>query len=246
MTGKRFKTAFILGAGLGTRLRPLTEYVPKPLLPMGGRPMITYAMDHLLSIGIERFIVNTHHHPEKYSEAFPGRTWRDVPIEFRYEPTLLDTGGGLKNIEDLLGDDEAIICYNGDILCSMPLDDLVGAHEAGSCEATLALRTAGPNLNVDIDRSGAICDMRHRLQKPGEATCLFTGIYTVETSLLSTIDKDRIESIVEIFLRRIVSSPGSIRGTIIDSGEWDDIGSVGVYERLAGQLPHPEEKRQTT
>jgi len=246
MTGKRFKTAFILGAGLGTRLRPLTEYVPKPLLPIGGRPMITYAMDHLLSIGIERFIVNTHHHPEKYSEAFPGRTWRGTPIEFRYEPVLLDTGGGLKNIEDLLGDDEAIICYNGDILCSMPLDALVAAHEASNCEVTLALRTTGPNLNVDIDRSGAICDMRHRLKRPGVAACLFTGIYTVETSLVAAIDTIRIESIVETFLHRIVAKPGSIRGVIIDSGEWDDIGSVGVYERLAGRLPHTEEKRLTT
>jgi NDP-sugar pyrophosphorylase family protein len=213
---------------------------------MGGRPMITYAMDHLLSIGIERFIVNTHHHPEKYSDAFPDRTWRGVPIELRYEPTLLDTGGGLKNIEDLLGDDEAIICYNGDILCSMPLAALVGAHDAGNCEVTLALRSTGPNLNVDIDRSGAICDMRHRLKKPGAAACLFTGIYAVETSFLAAIDTIRIESIVEIFLHRIVASPGSIRGVIIDSGEWDDIGSVGVYERLAGQLSYPKEKRQNT
>lgn len=243
MTGKRFKTAFILGAGLGTRLRPLTESVPKPLLPMGGRPMITYAMDHLLTIGVERFIVNTHHYPEKYAEAFPGRAWRGVPIELRYEPTLLDTGGGLKNIEDLLGDDDAIICYNGDILCSIPLDVLIRAHEASRCEATLALRTTGPNLNVDIDRSGAICDMRRRLERPGAATCLFTGIYTVEASLLAAIDTTRAESIVEIFLRRIIASPGSIRGVVIDSGEWDDIGSVEVYERLAEQLSHPGEKR---
>ena len=242
MTGRRFKTAFILGAGLGTRLRPLTENVPKPLLPINGRPMITYAMDHLLSIGVERFIVNTHHYPEKYSEAFPGRAWRGVPIELRYEPTLLDTGGGLKNVEDLLQDDEAIVCYNGDILCTMPLDALVKAHEGSNCEATLALRTQGPNLNVDIDLSGAICDMRRRLQKPGAAACLFTGIYTVETSLLSAIDKGRIESIVEVFLRRIVADPGSIRGAIIDSGEWDDVGSVDIYERLAGQSSHPEKR----
>jgi mannose-1-phosphate guanylyltransferase len=233
MTGKRFKTAFILGAGLGTRLYPLTRHVPKPLLPIGGRPIITYAMDHLLTVGIERFIINTHHCPEKYLEAFPGRVWRGIPILFRHEPTLLDTGGGLKNIEDLLGDDEAIICYNGDIVCSMPLGPLIEAHDkAAGCEATLALRTQGPNLNVDIDRSGSICDMRHRLKKPGAATCLFTGIYTVETSLIAAIDRVEIESIVEIFLRRVVEAPGSVRGIIIDSGEWDDVGSISVYERL--------------
>jgi NDP-sugar pyrophosphorylase family protein len=54
-------TAFILGAGLGTRLRPLTERLPKPLLPVAGRPIITYAMEHLKGIGVRRFIINTHH-----------------------------------------------------------------------------------------------------------------------------------------------------------------------------------------
>ncbi len=244
MIRKRFKTAFILAAGLGTRLRPLTHHVPKPLLPIGGRPIITYAMDHLLTIGVERFIVNTHHLPEKYLEAFPGRIWRGAPILFRHEPTLLDTGGGLKNIEDLLGDDEAILCYNGDIMCDMPLRPLIEAHEAAGCEATLALRTQGPNLNVDIDRSGAICDMRLRLNRPGAATCLFTGIYAVERSFIDAIDTLRIESIVEIFLRRIIAAPGSIRGAIIDSGDWDDVGSVAVYERLSGQTSYPEGKNE--
>ena len=121
MKRRRFKTAFILGAGLGTRLRPLTEECPKPLLEIGGRPIITYAMDHLLKIGVDRFIVNTHHHPEVYLNKFPERQWRNVPICFRHEPVLLDTGGGLKNIEELLEGDEAIICYNGDVIADFPL-----------------------------------------------------------------------------------------------------------------------------
>ncbi|MFO7568460.1 MAG: sugar phosphate nucleotidyltransferase, partial [Smithellaceae bacterium] len=66
MSTKPIKTAFILGAGLGTRLRPLTENMPKPLLPVGGRPIITYAMEHLRAAGVLRFIVNTHHCAEKY------------------------------------------------------------------------------------------------------------------------------------------------------------------------------------
>ena len=100
LRGRRFKTAFILGAGLGTRLRPLTERCPKPLLEVGGRPVITYAMDHLLSIGVERFIVNTHYCPDVYLQKFPDRSWRGAPIIFRHEAVLLDTAGGLKNIED--------------------------------------------------------------------------------------------------------------------------------------------------
>jgi mannose-1-phosphate guanylyltransferase len=240
----RLRTAFILGAGYGLRLRPLTEECPKPLLPLGGRPIITYAMDHLISAGIERFIVNTHHCPERYSEAFPDRTWRSRPIIFRHEPTLLETGGGLKNIADLLNDDDVIACYNGDVLADFPLDAVIEAHDRGGSEATLALRSTGPVLNVNIDADGIVCDMRDILGNPGIHRCLFTGIYLVETSILQYIEQGRVESIVPVFLRRISDKPGSVRGVIIDEGNWDDIGSPEVYSRLDRQMAAKNHEEQ--
>ena len=245
--GRRFKTAFILGAGLGMRLRPLTDHCPKPLLEIGGRPVITYVMDHLIGAGIERFIVNTHYCPDVYREKFPDKSWQGIPIFFRYEPVLLDTAGGLKNIADLLIDDRTIFCYNGDVITDLPLQELIQLHEQRHTEATLALRSNVPPaksqlLNVDVNATGEICDLRGTLQQPGVQRCLFTGIYAINTSILKHIESGKVESIIDVFLRRIVAKPGSVAGAVINEGRWHDIGSLDEYESLKASKKFPERK----
>ena len=219
------------------RLRPLTEKRPKPLLPVGGRPLITFAMDHCLTVGIERFIVNTHHCPAAYDEAFPERSWRGKPILFCHEPVLLDTAGGLKNIEDLLTEDETILIYNGDILSDLPLGRLFEAHAAGGREVTLALRSEGPLRNVALDADDAICDLRGLLGNPGLRFCLFTGIYAVERSFFRRLVRDKVESVVPVFVEMIREVPGSVGAVIIDEGGWEDIGDLEAYERIKTSGP---------
>jgi NDP-sugar pyrophosphorylase family protein len=232
MSSKQTKTAFILGAGLGTRLRLLTEKMPKPLLSIGGRPIITYAMEHLRSIGVHRFIVNTHHCADKYKEVFPDGNWQGIPIIFRHEPILLDTAGGIKNIEDLIASEERILVYNGDIITNIPMVPLINQHFALQTEVTLALRSSGPLLNVNIDQNGFICDMRHALKNLGIQSCLFAGIYIIETKFLQRLEAGRVESIVPPLVQLIKENSRSVGGIVIDEGYWHDVGTIEEYEKL--------------
>lgn len=232
MQSKQIRTAFILGAGLGTRLRPLTENTPKPLLPIGGRPIITYAMEHLRAVGVQRFIINTHHCAARYAEVFPEGNWQGIPITFRHELILLDTAGGIKNIEDLLAADDRIIVYNGDIMSSLPLAPLLERHASGESEVTLVLRSQGPLLNVNIDENGFICDMRHILKNPGVQSCLFAGIYIVEKSFLKRLTAGKIESIVPPIVAMIKENPRAAGGVVIDEGYWYDLGTIDEYNNL--------------
>jgi mannose-1-phosphate guanylyltransferase len=229
------KTAFILGAGLGTRLRPLTAECPKPLLPVRGRPMITYAMDHLLTVGVERFIVNTHHRAHVYKTAFPDSSWRGRPITFRHEPDLLNTGGGLKNIEDLLENDEAVWVYNGDIITNIPLKRLQEQHVSGGKDVTLALRSTGSPLNVSLDEQGRISDFRFVLSSSAVQRCLFTGLYIVTKPFFGRLKAGAKEDVVMIFLEMLREAPGSVGSVIIDEGDWHDIGSLEAYEEVNRQ-----------
>jgi len=218
--------AFVLGAGLGTRLKRLTEARPKPLVPVAGRPLITYAFDRLLSAGIGKIVVNTHHCAEAYERAFPGGIYRGASIMFRHEPVLLETGGGIKNVEDLLGD-EPFLVYNGDILATLPLETAIAEHFARGNEVTLVLRSHGGPLQVAFDPlAHRVLDIRHSLGRaPG--THLFTGIYVVSPAFFRRLRLEKM-SVVPAFLE-MIAQEAALGAVVIDEGDWWDIGTREQY-----------------
>jgi mannose-1-phosphate guanylyltransferase len=223
------RKAFVLGAGLGERLRPLTDQLPKPLVPVFHRPLITYAFDHLIAAGVEDLIVNTFHLPDTYALEFPDSSYRGLPIHFRHEtPVRLETAGGIANVQDLLGD-EPFLVYNGDVLTDLPLESLLRAHRDRRNIVTLALRSAGPALHIGIDpQTGRLVDIRNRLGTGNEGTHLFTGVYACSPEIHRWLTPGKVESVIPVFLR-MIQEGAAVGGVVLDEGNWWDLGSRGSY-----------------
>jgi mannose-1-phosphate guanylyltransferase len=232
------KRAFVLAAGLGTRLRPLTDQLPKPLIPVGRKPLITFAFDHLIAdAGVEEFIVNTHHLADAFRAAFPGGEYRGRRLHFRHEPLLLETGGGIRNIVDLLGPNpETLLVYNGDVLTDLPLAPAIAHHRAAGNEVTLVLRARDGPKHVAWDAAnGRVVDIAPRPGSGWPEAFGFSGIYLVEPSFLRRIPAEIPVSVIPIFLDmiRAGAAPGGVLG---GEGEWHDLGTVAEYLRVHREL----------
>ena len=127
--GLRISRAFILGAGLGTRLRPLTGILPKPLIPFFHEPLILHSMRRCYDCGIREFIINTHHLAAAWDKVFPEHSWNGCPVHFSHEPVLLDSGGGVKKIEPLASAEEPLLVVNGDMAATFDLGRLLEAGD---------------------------------------------------------------------------------------------------------------------
>ena len=233
-------TAFVLGAGLGTRLRPLTLRRPKPLIPIRNHPLIEHAFDRLLGAGVSRLIVNTHWQAERYAEFFPNGSYRDAELFFRAEsPAVLDTAGGIWNVRDLLRD-EPFIVYNGDIYADLPLEPAMRAHHDSGHEVTMILRSKDGPLQVACDTaSGRITDISSLVAPEAGPRFLFTGIYIVSPEFIRRIPPATKISVIPIFCE-MIRAGAKLGGIVIDDGSWWDLGSRGQYLAVHAALAERE------
>ena len=220
----RIKQAFVLGAGLGTRLRSLTDELPKPLVPIVQKPLITFALDHLINIGIEKFFINTHRLPEKFTEAFPGNRYAGIDLTFVNEPVLLETGGGIKNIQGELGD-EPFITYSGDVLTDVPLAPLIAEHFKSGNDVTLALRRTDLGSAIAL-RGNRVIDISNRYGTPGEFD--FANIAVWNRSVFERIPPGKKISFIPV-LGEWLSQGGKLGGVVLEDGKWFNLGSRAEY-----------------
>ena len=212
--------AMILAAGRGTRLAPLTDHTPKPMLPIRGRPLIEWQIEQLKAAGIEQIVINTYHLGQQIMDALGDGQRLGVSIEYSIEESLLDTGGGIKRALPLLGKDPFLV-LNGDIWTDFNFADLPAAPPRG-CPAHVVL-TPTP----DWREQGDFASDGTRVTARG-SDYVFCGIAIATPALVAGITNTTF-SLREIYFSLIRAN---ILSAQIFHGTWLDIGTLAQYQSL--------------
>jgi mannose-1-phosphate guanylyltransferase len=216
--------AMILAAGLGTRLRPLTDKKPKALMPVVNKPIIGWVIEYLKKHGIDQIVVNAHHHYRQIVDYLDGGRPFDCEIQVRVEPEILGTGGGIKNTEGFWGSDPFIV-INSDILTDINLSRAYESHKKLGGLVTLILHDREPYNQIQIDNNGFVTDIS---AWSAQGRFAFTGIHIIDPDLLVHIP-DRVFSDIIDCYRKLIQSGGFIRSLLTTGHYWRDMGTVESY-----------------
>jgi NDP-sugar pyrophosphorylase family protein len=236
--------AMVLAAGLGTRLRPLTNDRPKALVEIAGRSMLEITIERLKQAGVSEVIVNVHHFADKVVEYLKTHGNFGVRIEVSREDVLLDTGGGLKKAGWFFlegGGDEPFILHNVDVLSTIDLRRMVEFHRGRGALATLAVQDRGTSRYLLFDDEGKLCGRRLRgksdeMVRSAVSTqpLAFCGIHVISPRLLGMMTEDGAFSIIDAYLR-LAGRGEKIISFRADEYEWMDLGKPENVERATNQ-----------
>jgi NDP-sugar pyrophosphorylase family protein len=223
--------AMILAAGLGTRLRPLTDAIPKPLLPVGGAPLIIWNLLLLRRHGVQEVIINLHYLGHLIEKELGDGSKLGMRIAYSPEPTLLGTGGGLKQAEWFFHG-EPFLVLNGDTLCELDLTALCRFHTQHNPLATMVVREDPEAqrwgaLELDADQRVVRINGRGRTLDGPLTTRMFAGIHIVHPRLLRSVSAGRESSIIDAYVHEIERGE-SVLGYSL-RGYWSDVGTPQRY-----------------
>lgn len=230
--------AMILAAGLGTRMGELTRDLPKPLVPVAGRPMLLYAVDNLKRAGVTDLVINTHYKSELLQEFVADQCQFGIQVTLSHEPELLDTGGGILNARAYLEDVDFFLVHNADVYSEIDLAQLVAEHCASGALATLALKDRNTTRGLLFTSALELCGWEHRGKgqrvltestpetRPVESYG-FCGVQVMSREFLSFIARDNKKrfSLIDVYLAA-VSAGHKIVGFDIGTTAWFDMGSA--------------------
>lgn len=231
---KRAVKAFILAAGFGQRMRPLTEHVPKPLLPVASIPLIGYNLRLLAHHGIKDVIINLHHLGNKIRDALGDGEAYGMKISYSQEEEILGTGGGLKKKHEEL-QHETFVVLNSDTIMDVNLTEVIARHHKSGALSTLVLRQDPRQQEfgqIEIDEQYRIRKILGHGADDNEdvplRSCMFVGAHIIEPRLLDYIPQD-VESCIMRYAYTKALQNGEYLGSYLMNGYWNDAGTPQRY-----------------
>jgi NDP-sugar pyrophosphorylase family protein len=224
--------AMILAAGLGTRLKPLTDSTPKALVPLAGKPLLFYIIDRLISVGVKQIIINLHHFPDKIIEYIEDNKKFGIEIDFSQEEKLLDTGGGLKHASWFFDDNQPFILHNVDILSEIDFNQMISFHHQSNALATLAVKKRKTSRyllfnqknrlvgwqSIDTGKSELVNETTQPLENLS-----FMGIHILSPDIFPLLPDENEFSIIKAYLA-LAKKGQAIIGYRNDEDFWIDLG----------------------
>jgi len=219
--------AFILAAGLGTRLRPYSEHTPKPLFPVGGRPLIDRLIHQLEDHGFTHIAINLHHLAGQVENFIKRQEYR-ARITLLYEPEILGTGGGIKNLGAFWTDDPLLV-INSDIFTDIDLRAVWDDHLNSGCQATLVVHDRAEFNTVTVTADNRIVSFTGCAGQEDQTTCLaFTGIQVIEPEFIKYCPDQAFFSSIAVY-QAMIDAGRSVRAYPVHKYHWEDIGSPERY-----------------
>ncbi len=221
--------ALVLAAGLGTRLRPLTDVTPKPLLPVTGLPILGHTLQQLAAVGCEAAAVNLHHRGDQIRQRF-GDSFAGMPLVYSEEPELLGTLGALHPLKDFLAGADMVLLINGDSLCRWPLKKLIRRFQADSAQAALLFTAQAPPADfgggVGLDRDGRILSFRPNDPEKGEVVRrhVFAGAHVISPRLLERIGPGKSDIVHGLYIPLLAEPEGKLT-SLVTTRPWHDLGT---------------------
>lgn len=226
----------ILAAGLGTRLRPLSELRPKPAVPVRGIPLVAYTLHLLARHGVREVMVNVHHKPALVEEACERFAPAGVRVLFSHETTLLDTGGGIRRVAGFLRESDPCLLLGGDMLLDADLGALVALHRARADAATLLLKEdpRAPRFGtIGVDDANRVRRIAKRLDLGGERRAgVWTWANVVAARAFDAMpDLDRFVFLDDWLGGCLRRGAGDVRAHLAREGEiaWEPVGRPDEY-----------------
>ena len=231
--------AMVFAAGVGSRLKELTQHRPKCLMEVGGVTLLEHVVTKLKKAGVSSVMINVHHLHQQVVDFVATKKQFDISVQFSFEDTLLDTGGGLKKVASFFKDEAAFFVHNSDIFSNIDLATLLAHHTNSKSVATLAVMKRSSSRGLYFDQHGQLVGWTNEKDSPQIAQnselLAFSGVSIASKLIFDCMPQENVFSLIQPYLNAARKAQ-PVTAFRVDGADWTDIGTPESLAELQNRF----------